>query len=114
MVRSMEIGMRVGTYFEKWRSTFTRDEIKEIEEKYRLSPEAKMASDRVRQIRIAEAVKLIDKIIEVDGPDITSMNLNNAMRYLLVTIDSRKYCLDITHARDDNCIQDLMKQYGVK
>lgn len=114
MNRSMETGMRVGTYFEKWRSMFTRGVIAEIEKKYRLDPEAKMVSDRVRQMRIGEAVKLVDKIIEVDGPDITSVNFNNAMTYLLVAIDSQKYLLDVNFARDDNCIEDMAKHYGLK
>ena len=118
MDNSMAMGMCVGMFLERWKSMYTRDEITEIENKYRLSIDnldyKKMVSDRARQMHIGKAARLIEKIIEVDGPDITSMNFNNAMTYLLVALDSQKYLLDVKYARDDLCIEDMLKHYGLR
>lgn len=118
MYDSLIIGMCAGMFLERWKSVHTREEITEIENKYRLSPDdwdyKKRLSDRAIQMRIGEAAKLLDKIIEVDGPDITSMNFNNAIAYLLVALDSQKYLLDVKYARNDLCIEDMLKHYGFK
>lgn len=118
MDNSISMGLCVGMFFERWKSTRTRDEITEIENKYRLSIDnmsyKTMVSDRARQMHIGKAARLIERIIEVDGPDITNMNLNNAMMYLLVALDSQKYLLDVKYARDDLCIGDMLKHYGLK
>lgn len=109
-----EKGMLARALFERWRDTFTREQITEIENKYLLSPEGTVISDHARQRSIGEAVKLIYAIHEVDGDDLTNMNMVNAMRYFLVAIDSQKYRLDVKFARDDNCIKELVKHYGLK
>ena len=109
-----EKGLLAATLFERWKSSFTREQITEIENKYMLSPEGTVISDHARQRSIGEAVKLIYEIHKVDGDDLTNMNMINAMRYFLVAIDSQKYRLDVKFARDDNCIEELAKHYGLK
>lgn len=113
-VTKYEKGMLATTLFERWKSSFTREQITEIENKYLLSPEGTVISDHARQRSIGEAVKLIYEIHKVDGDGLTNMNMADAMRYFLVAIDSQKYRLDVKFARDDNCIEELAEHYGLK
>ena len=107
----------IGILFEKWCNLLSKEEINELHKKYALAPDAVVMVEktyRKRQRCIGEAVRLIYAIVEADGPDITSMNLSNAMRYLLVSLDCVKYALDVDFARADNVIAEMKKQYMLK
>lgn len=114
---SIDCILYIGTLFEKWCSLLSKEDITELHKKYALAPDAIVMVEktyRKRQKCIGEAVRLIYAIIEAEGPDITSMNFNNAMRYLLVSMDCVKYALDVDFARTDNVIAEMKEQYILK
>lgn len=114
---SIDCILYIGTLFEKWCNLLSKEEVNELHKKYALAPGAVVSTERSykkRQKCIGEAVRLIYAIIEAEGPDITSMNFNNAMRYLLVSVDCVKYALDVDFARADNVIAEMKEQYILK
>ena len=97
----------------RWFEMLSPQERDELINKYKLSPGVKLVvydSDEYWNYN-AEATELIYNICLLDGPDITSVNFNNAMRYFWVIMNSKKYRLDIVHARDDNNIKELAEMY---
>lgn len=103
----------VALYMTEWEKMMSDEERDNLIKKYRLSPGVKPIvydSDDYWKYN-GEATELIYNIILLDGPDITSVNFNDAMRYWWTVMNSAKYDLDIIHARDDNCIEDLVKEY---
>ena len=114
---SIDCILYIGTLFEKWCNLLSKEDINELHKKYALAPDAVVMIEktyRKRQKCIGEAVRLIYAIVEAEGPDITSMNFNNAMRYLLVSMDCVKYALDVDFARADNVIAEMKEQYILK
>lgn len=114
---SIDCILYIGTLFEKWCNLLLKEDINELHKKYVLAPDAVVMIEktyRKRQKCIGEAVRLIYAIVEAEGPDITSMNFNNAMRYLLVSMDCVKYALDVDFARADNVIAEMKEQYILK
>lgn len=114
---SIDCILYIGALFEKWCNLLSKEDINELHKKYTLAPGAVVMIEktyRKRQKCIGEAVRLIYTIVEADGPDITSMNFNNAMRYLLVSLDCVKYALDVDFARADNVIAEMKEQYILK
>ena len=111
---TMDCILYIGTLFDKWRYLLSTEEVNELHKKYAMAPGAVVLTERSykkRQKCIGEAVNLIYAIIEAEGPDITSVNFDNAMRYLFVAMDCVKYALDVDFARADNCIAELREQY---
>lgn len=111
---SIDCILYIGTLFEKWCNLLSTEEVNELHKKYAIAPGATVLVEkacRKRQRCIGEAVGLIYAIVEAEGPDITSMNFNNAMRYLLVSLDCVKYALDVDFARADNVITEMKEQY---
>ena len=103
----------VALYMTKWCEMMSSEERDNLIEKYHLSSEVKPIiydSDDYWKYN-GEATELVYNIILLDGPDITSVNFNNAMRYWWAIMNSAKYDLDIIHARDDNNIEELVKMY---
>lgn len=97
----------------RWFEMLSPQERDELINKYKFSPGVKLVvydSDEYWKCN-SEATELIYNICLLDGPDITSVNFNNAMRYFWVIMNSKKYRLDIIHARDDNNIEELVKMY---
>ena len=114
---SIDCILYIGTLFEKWCNLLSKEDITKLHKKYALAPDVVVMVEktyRKRQKYIGEAVRLIHAIVEADGPDITSMNFNNAMRYLLVSLDCVKYALDVDFARADNVIAEMKEQYILK
>lgn len=100
-------------YMTKWCKMMSSEERDDLIKKYHLSSVVKPIiydSDDYWKYN-GEATKLVYNIILLDGPDITSVNFNNAMRYWWAIMNSAKYDLDIIHARDDNNIEELVKMY---
>ncbi len=114
---SIDCILYIGTLFEKWRNLLSKEDIAELHKKYALAPDVTIMAEkayRKRQRCIGEAVRLIYAILEDEGLAITSMNFNNAMRYLLVSMDCVKYALDVDFARADNVIAEMKEQYILK
>lgn len=100
-------------YMTKWCDTMSSDERDDLIKWYHISPGAKPVvydSDDYWKYN-GEASELVFNIVLMDGPDITSVNFNNAMRYWWAVMNSAKYDLDIIHARDDNNIKELVEMY---
>lgn len=91
-------------------SEFSKDDIQSLHKTYFKVGATKDFKPGSHIAICTRAKALAESVFVLSG---TEEDVHKALEYLVVCLDCEKYCLDYKKYREDNCIRELEKKYGV-